>query len=76
MLINRSDRLLYPALRRMNISFFPVSRITAGFLVMSGAIAIAAGLQSRTCLTLNVICVNLLTSKRSRLCITTQFGKN
>ncbi|KAI8626837.1 POT peptide transporter [Xylariaceae sp. FL1651] len=41
-----SDRVLYPALRRMGIRFLPITRITCGFLVMSGAIALAAGLQS------------------------------
>ncbi|KAI0145504.1 POT peptide transporter [Xylariaceae sp. FL1272] len=40
------DRILYPALRRWGISFLPVTRITCGFIVMSGAIALAAGLQS------------------------------
>ncbi|KAI1267890.1 POT peptide transporter [Xylariaceae sp. FL1019] len=40
------DRILYPALRRWGVSFLPVTRITCGFIVMSGAIALAAGLQS------------------------------
>ncbi|KAK3309421.1 putative oligopeptide transporter [Chaetomium strumarium] len=40
------DRFLYPALRRMNIQFLPITRISFGFLAMSGAIALAAGLQS------------------------------
>ncbi|KAI0118721.1 POT peptide transporter [Nemania sp. FL0031] len=40
------DRVLYPALRRMGFAFLPVTRIACGFFVMSGAIALAAGLQS------------------------------
>lgn len=37
---------MYPALRRFNIPFRPVTRITVGFVTMAGAIAFAAGGQS------------------------------
>ncbi|KAB8069536.1 POT family-domain-containing protein [Aspergillus leporis] len=40
------ERVIYPSLRRVNIPFRPISRITFGFFIMSGAIAVAAGLQS------------------------------
>ncbi|KAB8217124.1 POT family-domain-containing protein [Aspergillus novoparasiticus] len=40
------ERVIYPSLRRINIPFRPISRITFGFVIMSGAIAVAAGLQS------------------------------
>lgn len=40
------ERVIYPSLRRVNIPFRPISRITFGFVIMSGAIAVAAGLQS------------------------------
>ncbi|OGM44702.1 oligopeptide transporter [Aspergillus bombycis] len=40
------ERVLYPSLRRVGIPFRPISRITFGFFIMSGAIAVAAGLQS------------------------------
>ncbi|KAF7592156.1 hypothetical protein BBP40_000643 [Aspergillus hancockii] len=39
------ETFLYPTLRRFNIPFKPISRITAGFFVVACAIAYAAGLQ-------------------------------
>ncbi|KAK9423239.1 putative Oligopeptide transporter [Seiridium unicorne] len=45
-LIPLLDRFIYPALRKFNIPFRPVSRITLGFVAMGGAVAFAAGGQS------------------------------
>ncbi|KAE8389625.1 POT peptide transporter [Aspergillus alliaceus] len=36
---------IYPGLRRYNIAFHPISRITAGFFVAACAMALAGGLQ-------------------------------
>ncbi|EAW14639.1 putative POT oligopeptide transporter [Aspergillus clavatus NRRL 1] len=39
------EKVVYPALRRFRLSFKPISRITAGFLVMACAIGYSAGIQ-------------------------------
>ncbi|RAQ51109.1 POT peptide transporter [Aspergillus flavus] len=39
------ERFIYPMLHRFHIKFKPISRITAGFLLASCAMALAAGLQ-------------------------------
>ncbi|XHF96489.1 hypothetical protein AWENTII_000123 [Aspergillus wentii] len=39
------ERVVYPTLRRLRIQFKPITRITAGFIVMACAIAYAAVLQ-------------------------------
>jgi POT family proton-dependent oligopeptide transporter len=39
------DRFIYPLLRRARINFRPISRITAGFLVVAAAMAYAAVTQ-------------------------------
>ncbi|KAL9545154.1 hypothetical protein MBANPS3_007274 [Mucor bainieri] len=45
-LIPIMDRVFYPTLRRMNINFRPMARITTGFLFASFAMAYAAGIQA------------------------------
>ncbi|KAF7183627.1 hypothetical protein CNMCM7691_003906 [Aspergillus felis] len=39
------EKIVYPTLRRFRLSFKPISRITAGFLVMACAIGYSAGIQ-------------------------------
>lgn len=39
------EKIVYPTLRRFRVSFKPISRITAGFLVMACAIGYSAGIQ-------------------------------
>ncbi|KAF4251453.1 hypothetical protein CNMCM8980_006726 [Aspergillus fumigatiaffinis] len=39
------EKVVYPTLRRFRLSFKPISRITAGFLVMACAIGYSAGIQ-------------------------------
>ncbi|GFF81081.1 oligopeptide transporter [Aspergillus lentulus] len=39
------EKFVYPTLRRFRLSFKPISRITAGFLVMACAIGYSAGIQ-------------------------------
>ena len=39
------DRFLYPGLRKIGVEFKPITRITWGFLLGSGAMAYAAGVQ-------------------------------
>lgn len=52
------DRFVYPALRKFNIPFRPVSRITLGFVTMGGAVAFAAVGQS--CEQLTIIQTNMM----------------
>ncbi|KAI9487819.1 MAG: POT family-domain-containing protein [Benjaminiella poitrasii] len=40
------DRFVYPGLRKMNIHFGPIARITGGFLFAALAMAYAAGIQA------------------------------
>ncbi|KXJ88078.1 H+/oligopeptide symporter [Microdochium bolleyi] len=49
------ERIIYPSLRRIGIQFRPVSRMACGFIAMSGAIAIAAGIQAGMFLAFSII---------------------